>query len=653
MFRYHIVAYSIIIMILAISPAQAKDDDIDALANLSFSDLSTVVTSVSKRPEESFTAPAAVYVITQQDIQSSGLRSIPEILRMAPGLQVTQTDTDDWSITARGFNAEFGNKLLVLIDGRTVYTPLFSGVYWEAQDTFIDDIERIEVIRGPGGSLWGANAVNGVINIITKSAKETQTNVVNVGYGNGDTRDFIEARNGSNTKSDSSDIFYRAYVKHMNFDASETTLGTNARDGGWKDRGGFRVDVEKSKKDDMTFQGDIYNNHEKLILQLPNNTSRNDIWLVSGGNLLTRWNHHTDDNSKSALQLYIDNAAAAYSPINENINTFDMDYQYDTAINDKNNVIAGAGYRYIWDHLKGSTFISYNPTSLNQSLFSTFIQDTYKIIPDKLHFTLGSKLEHNVFTGFEVEPSARIGWYPSNNHTVWASVSRAVRTPNRSEEDVSIVVAPGYQRWLGNSNLASEEVIAYELGYRIKASSNLLFDATTFLNKYNRLMGNEAEVTNLPTDTTVGLPFVNNGKATTEGFEFASTWDVTRNWQLKGSYTFLVMEMESTNSSMYPTHFTPSGNSPKNQFNLASQLYLPHGIEFSNNFYYVQNLPALDIAGYYRFDTRLMWTVKPGLQISLVGQNLLNGVHQEFSPFVYSAPNEIGRTLYTKITVRF
>ncbi len=645
----HIIKYSVILVLLEVSIAKANDADLDKLSSLSFSDLKNVVTSVSKRPEEAFTAPAAVYVITQEDIKHSGLRTIPEILRMAPGLQVAQSDTQGWAITSRGFNSDgFGNKLLVLMDGRTVYTPLFSGVYWDAQDTFIDDIARIEIIRGPGATLWGANAVNGVVNIITKSAKDTQNNVVSAGIGK-ETKDFVEARHGGTYKDN---IFYRVYGKRFDYDASKTIANVNGGNEGDSNRTGFRADWD-SDDNEFTVQGDAYDNHENLNLSLPDSSFRSDVLAVSGSNLLARWGHTHDNNSKSSLQMYFDRASANYSLLHQDNYTFDTDYQYNVKINDKNDLIAGVGYRYITDNLEGSDLISYSPTSQGRSLYSTYIQDTYKIIPDKVHLTFGSKFEHNDYTGFEIEPSARVGYYPNPNNTIWAALSRAVRTPNRSENDLSLVVAPGYVRWVGNRNFESEEVIAYELGYRLKATDNLLFDATAFINKYEKLRTNEYTEDNIPDDTVAGLPFDNKARATSKGFELASNWSVTNNWKLKGSYTFLTMNIETVDDSVDTLVTGQSGISPKHQFGIQSQVYLPFSVELSNSLYYVDNLPNIGIPGYYRFDSRIMWTVKPGLELSLVGQNLLDDRHQEFSQPLNGAANEIERNVYAKVTVRF
>lgn len=648
-----IFKYSILLVLIGASMASANDDGLDKLSNLSLSDLKNVVTSVSKRPEDAFTAPAAIYVITQEDIKNSGLRTIPEILRMAPGLQVTQGDAGYWSITSRGFNADgFGNKLLVLMDGRSVYTPVYSGVYWDVQDTFIDDIARIEIIRGPGATLWGANAVNGVINIITKSAKDTQNNVVNVGMGK-ESKDFIEARHGGMAKDN---LFYRVYGKRLDYDSSKTTNGANGGNEGNNNRTGFRADWGNAEANEFTVQGDAYYNDENINLYVPGGSFlRLDKYISSGENLITRWNHKHDNSAKSSLQVYFDNAVSGYDAVHQDNYTFDIDYQYSINIGNKHNLITGLGYRYIIDDIKGSELLSYTSRTRGRSLYSTFVQDTYKIIPEKLHITIGSKFEHNAFTGFEFEPSSRLAWYPNQKNTVWAAISRAVRTPNRAEDDVSLVVSPGpgYARWFGNRDFKSEEVIAYELGHRIKLTNNLSFDSTAFINQFSKLRTNEVSFANLPADTSVGLPFDNKAKAISKGFELASNLSVTDNWKLKGSYTFLTMHIEPTDGSTDTTVAGQSGMSPKHQFGIQSQLYLPHSVELTNSLYYVDELPNLGISSYYRFDSRIMWTPKPGLELSLVGQNLLDDRHQEFSAPINGTTNEIERNVYGKVTVRF
>jgi len=651
MLNLRILNYHILFGILfgASSAYSAADAELDKLSDLSFSELKNIVTSVSKRPEDSFTAPAAIFVITQEDIKNSGLRTIPELLRMAPGLQVTQIDAGYWAITSRGFNADgLGNKLLVLMDGRTVYTPLYSGVYWDVQDTFIDDIERIEIIRGPGATLWGANAVNGVVNIITKSSRDTQNNVVSTGIGT-QTKDFAEARHGGVYKED---VFYRVYGKHSDYNESKTTTGAPGNNSGNNERVGFRSDWGRPDDNEFTVQGDAYINKEDVDVYVPNGAFLyHDLYISSGENLITRWNHTHDNKAKSSAQVYFDYAETHYQVLHQGSYTLDFDYQYNINLNDRNNLITGIAYRFITDDIQNADLISFTSRSMDRSLYSTFIQDTYKLIPEKVHLTLGSKFEHNDFTGFEIEPSARIGWYPNNKNTIWAAVSRAVRTPNRAENSISIAISPGY-RWVGNTNFESEELIAYELGHRIKATENLSFDSTAFINKYNKLRTNEA-IDGLLPDSSVALPLDNKAKAISKGFELASNWSVTKNWKLKGSYTFLTTHIETIDNSNDPTVVGQAGMSPKNQFGIQSQLYLPHSIEISNSLYYVDDLPTINVSGYYRFDSRIMWTAKPGVELSLIGQNLLDDWHQEFSQAITGTTNEIGRNVYAKVTVRF
>lgn len=653
MFNKRLLVHVFFLSSFYTSVASAQSPTLDNLSELSLTDLTNVVTSVSKRPEEAFTASAAIFVITQEDIKNSGLRTIPEILRMAPGLQVTQGDAGYWSITSRGFNSDgFGNKLLVLMDGRTVYTPLFSGVYWDVQDTFIEDIDRIEIIRGPGATLWGANAVNGVINIITKSAKETQTNVVSTGLGK-ETKGFIEARHGNNYKEN---IFYRVYGKRYDYDSSKTTTGGNGGQEGENYRSGFRVDWEKSASNNITLQGDIYEHREDLNLFIPGGAFLNsDLYETQGGNIMGRLDHRHQNDANSSVQVYFDKASTYNSLFYQDNYTFDIDYQYNINLNSKNSLITGGGYRFITDKIEGHDLISYSPTERDRSLFSAFIQDTYKIIPEKVHLTFGSKFEHNDFTGFEMQPSARIGWYPNEKNTLWASVSRAVRTPNRSEFDLSLVVAPGYVRWLGDRDFESEELVAYEVGYRFKPTDNLLFDATAFVNDYDNLRTLEDSAKPLPADTVFAQEFANKAKATSTGFELASNWTVTKNWKLKGSYTLLTMDITKDADSTSTSVETEGGISPRNQFSIHSQLYLPHSVEFSNSLYYVDELPAstVRVPAYWRLDSRIMWTPKPGLELSIVGQNLLDDRHQEFSQPLNGVANEIERNVYGKVTVRF
>lgn len=635
-----------------------SDSNLDDLLELDFKNLSEVVTSVSKKPESSFQAAAAIQVITQEDIKFSGVRNLAEALRMVPGIQVSRSDSSNWAITSRGFNDGFGNKLLVLIDGRSIYTPLFSGVYWDMQDTLLQDIERIEVIRGPGATLWGANAVNGIINIITKKASDTQGTIISTGYGN-EEKGFLEGRYGGNIDNKT---FHRTYLKLFNKDETKTIAGNDGGNDWSGARGGFRIDHEQSKEHSFTFQGDVYDQDVNLNLNLPTNTSPfinpiSDTVEQFGTNLLAKWNYKASDNINHTLQVYYDHAQYYYALLKHDISTFDIDFQSTWNLNKQNEIVWGTGYRYISDHLRGTDLISYVPEKRNVDLYSAFIQNKFTIIPETLSLTFGSKFEHNDFTGFEIQPSIRSTWTPSPNHTVWAAISRAVRTPNRSEDDVSVVVSnlnPGFIRWVGNRQFESEDVLAYEIGYRIKPKRNLLIDTTIFYNEYDDLRTNELDFSaNIPADTALGLPFHNGAEGTTYGIEIASTWNVRDNWEIKAAYSYLNVDIQLKDFSTDSLALEDEGKAPKNQFNIRSNIYLPHNVELSNSLYYVDNLSSIGIPSFIQFDSRVSWEPVEGLELSLVGLNLFDDRHQEFTAPLHGEANEIDRSIYGQITWRY
>lgn len=644
-----VLLFPITVLSPKIANGQGNLNDLD---QLSFEDLGKVVTSVSKRKEESFEAPAAIYVITQEDIRHSGATAIPEVLRMVPGLHVTRSDSTGWSVTSRGFNSDgFANKLLVLIDGRSVYTPLFSGVYWDVQDTLLEDISRIEIIRGPGATIWGANAVNGVINIITKNAKYTQSKLLSAGGGN-EEHFMASGRYGGRINDN---LYYRAYVKQNNRGASKTLSGDDGSNSWHMERAGFRTDWEKSTFDHITIQGDVYHGKEDLLLSaLPNGEIRDDSLKVTGGNVLGQWTHSFSDDTNSELKLYYDHAARDYSVLNQQVNTLDVDYNLSTKALERHLFVGGLGYRMVWDDLDGTDILSYKVSNQRTThLFTGFIQDTFSLVPERLNVTLGSKFEHNDFTGFEIQPSIRAAWTPNDSNTLWASVSRAVRTPSRSDDDISLAVrnlGPGFLRWLGSRDFKSEELIAYEVGYRVQPNQKILVDATAFYNDYDKLRTFEATSQPIPADTFIGVETDNMAKGNSQGFEIAGTFDVTDRWKVKASYSFLNITIED---AVDPNAELDEGNSPKNQFNLVSQLDLPYSIEVSNSLYYVDNISSANIENYVRFDTRIAWEPKPGLELSLVGQNLFDDRHQESAAPLHGAANEIERSFYGLATIRF
>src|SRR6202165_2341930 len=430
---------SVLGVFLTVTTSAQNQPNIPDVPAITLEDLMNLqVTSVSKRAQKLADAAAAIFVITQDDIRRSGASSIPEALRMAPGLEVARIDENKWAIGSRGFNGRFDNKLLVLIDGRSVYTPLFSGVYWNVQDVLLEDIDRIEVIRGPGATLWGANAVNGVINIISKKTKDTQSAVVTAGAGSEE-----RGSGGFRYGSKIGDTSYRAYGKYFNWGPSVYPSGMTAHDGWDALRGGFRADWTPAGADSLTLQGDIYRSKygETLTgpsLSSPYSGTCPNNGKYSGGNILGRWNHSSEGSSMS-LQMYYDNMTIADNSLFvDHQNIFDMDFQHGFHVGDSQQFVWGLGYRSIRDRNDSSFSVSLQPNQVTLNHFSAFVQDEISLVDNRLRLTFGSKFEHNDFTGFEVQPNARLLWTLTPNQSVWTAVSRAVRTPALTEEGLRL-----------------------------------------------------------------------------------------------------------------------------------------------------------------------------------------------------------------------
>lgn len=416
-----------------VSTNAAKDStelSLDQLINIK-------ITSVAKKETTLEDSPAAVAVVTPDDLARFGITTLPDALRLVPGMDVAQINSHEWAVSARGFNSEFSDKMLVLIDGRSIYTTGFGGVVWGMEDVIMEDLDRIEVIRGPGGSLWGDNAVNGVINIISKSAKETQGGLVVVSAGTDEDQPSTLVRYGGLLTND---LYYRVYVKYFNREGLVKTNGADAPDDWSGIQGGMRLDWEPTVQNKLTLQGDFFShqvdeNQSIGSLRPPFEINSDVVNHDSGGNLLGRWTHDFSEDSGLIVQTYYDYFSPEQLGIVYNSQTFDLDGQYRFALGSRNDVIWGADYRYISDKLSPSFFLTFDPADQTEQLISSFLQDEITLVPDRLKMTLGSKFEYNTFTDFEVQPSARLLWKPADEQTLWASVSRAVRTPSISELD--------------------------------------------------------------------------------------------------------------------------------------------------------------------------------------------------------------------------
>ena len=628
------------------------------------------VTSVAKKPQKFSQAAAAIFVITAEDLRRSGATSIPEALRMVPGVEVARIDANKWAITSRGFNDRFADKLLVLLDGRTIYDPLFSGVYWDVQDTLLEDIDRIEVIRGPGGALWGANAVNGVINIVTKEAKNTQGMLVTAGAGT-EEQGFGGMRYGGRMGERG---HYRIYAKYVDRDEGEDPSGNDASDDWRQWRTGFRLDQER-ERDLFTLQGDLYYGKSgqtltSAMLTPPFAQTFDHDVKVGGGNVLGRWRHIVSTSSDMTMQLYYDRTEREDdrpdgTVFSRDRDTIDLDFQHRFPWRERQELIWGLGYRFTWDDLGGISTISFNPDRREDHLLSAFFQDEIALLPDKLVLFLGSKFEHNDYTGLEVQPSVRVRWSPNPRHTFWAAVSRAVHTPSRTNDDVRInfAVFPGQSGLtelaiLGDRDVDSEELWAFEAGYRSSLTQKISLDAAAFYNEYDRLITTRPgtpfiETTPAPAHLVIPSVFSNDMDGETYGAEVAVNWKPTNGWAWSIAYSYLQLHLQGQTSSIDAQAEGIEGSSPHHQVKLRSLLDLPRHLEFDTSLYFVDNLPGQDIPGYIRLDTRLGWNPTEEVEVSIALQNLLDDRHPEFGDASGVRATEVEHSLYGKVTWQF
>ncbi len=640
-----------------------------AMKKMSLEELMNVdVTSVSKQPQPYGEAPAAIDVITNDEIIRSGASSIPEALRLADNLEVDQKNSHDWAISARGFNTDLANKLLVLMDGRTLYTPLFAGVLWDTQDYLMEDIDRIEVISGPGGTLWGANAVNGVINIITKSAKDTQGIYVEGGGGT-ELQDFTGVRYGGVFDSN---IFYRFYGKY--FDEGDENFypsGNVAPDSWHMGQGGFRMDALASSDETFTLQGDYYNGNQNI------STGGNS--QTSGGNVLGRWSRTFSDDSNLSLQSYYEQTylddpipadvtdlgvtLAPSGPLVDTLDTYDIDLQYRFHLNDWNNLISGLGYQFTHEVDQAAPGLAYDPSTLDQNLYNAFAQDEM-LLAKNFSFIFGSKLEHNDYTGFEVEPSARVKWDVDNGQMLWAAVSRAVRMPSRVDEDEQLSTPKldpfGYQALLtGSSDFVSEILIAYELGYRAEWNRKLSTSISTFFNNYTDIRSTGISPPNGLLDLPLPYVFQNNLLAQTGGVELTTDYQVLEGWRLHAGYDLLQENVWVKPGTTDINNALNETADPPNQVFLRSSMDLPGDLEFDPAFRWIDSIvynnngAAARVPSYAELDARLGWNLTSNLEISVTGQNLL---HYEHVEYLVSGTNQnewIQRSVYGKVTCRF
>lgn len=625
----------------------------DDLLKMSLEDLMQVriVTSVSKKEQKLVDAAAAVFLISQIDIQRSGATTLPELLRMVPGLEVARFDAYQWDVAARGFSGHQNGKLLILIDGRTAYSPLTSTTPWQIRGhPVLEDIERIEVIRGPGGTLWGANAVNGVINIITKNSKDTQGGMIVAGGGT-EKRNFATARYGGKFAENG---YYRIYGKTTEGNNSVFSNGDEKNDDWRIKQGGFRLDQKYSEQDSYLIEGNTFqgNLSEPIFTERTQDTA---------SNILARWNHVIDADHSWSLQMYYDMLQRDLMSYKYTNRTYDIEFQNNFMLNRRNKLVWGMGYRYLLSDTQSKhlpTFqVEYIPARRSDELYSAFLQNEFALLSDELFLTLGSKVEHNEYSGWEVQPNARLLWKINQNNSLWSAISRAVRTPSQQDHTVKYDVmeipaetaqqpVPVIVRALGNSNFDSETTISYELGWRSQLTPQLFIDLASYFNHYDRLFLIHQGTPYL--DTAAGkiiqpLQVENGMDGEIFGAELSVDWQaIPEQWRLQFSYTWLKMQLHLKDGFVASNPRDAEGQEkkvPEHQVSIRSMYNINSTIQLDTWLRYVDALPLIGQEHYFNLDVRLGWKPRKDLEFSLIAQNLLEKQHAEFG-----SGNEIGNT---------
>ena len=645
---------------LLIAAGASAADGARDLTAFSLEELSQIeVTSVSRKEEPLADAAAAIAVITNESLRRSGVSTIPEALRLVPGLHVAQRTSSEWVVSARGFSSPDSGKLLVLSDTRTIYTPLFSGVFWDVQDLLLEDVERIEVIRGPGASLWGSNAMNGVINIITKSAKNTQGAYFEGGSGTKE-GGFGAVRYGGQLAEG---LYFRVFAKGVDRAAEFNSSG--AAGDNWKlGHLGFRADWRLDASNKLTFQGDTYAGdigqvRPSVVLRGQPGPTGELAVDVAGANLLARWDHEFASGSDLQIRAYYDATHRNDPTFVDDLDTIDLDLQHRFQLPLRQEVLWGLKYRTMADRNQGKVLFALNPANSQDSLFSGFVQDQIALL-DTLKVTLGTKLSHNDYSGFEVQPTARVSWSPLREQALWGAVSRAVRIPTRLERDVDISLTnparDPVNQLLGNRAFGSEAVLAYELGYRWQIERALSVDLAVYYNIYkglSLLQLDPAFVDPRSGQTVLPARYKNLTDGIGKGGEASVTFKPVRSWRLVANYTYLLLTLEPKAQDLGSGILFP-GSTPRNQVGVQSFLELPNGIRLDAFFRYASALPASsrlvanqDTPAYATFDLLAAWQWER-LELSLAGRNLAQKRHREFP-----GGTEIERAFSAKLAGRF
>lgn len=610
--------------------------------------------------------PSAVFVLSGEEVRRAGITSLPEALRLIPGVQVARLYSSRWAISARGLNGYISSKLLVMIDGRTIYTPLRSEVRWGEHDMLMEDLDRIEVIRGPGASLWGANAVNGIINIVSKQAAQTQGGLVSILLGNGDENAALGLRYGGKFGKHGA---YRLYAKTADYDDFKTPQGDPAEDG-WNARMlGFRADYAKPQGDRFTLQGSASHNTMKWGVRILDEAlqfvPQDDHIDNQEVNLLGRWQHKLE-RGEWVLQSYYNWKNYDELVYQEKRQTWDVDFQHRMPLGERQEYLWGLGVRHARDDIQGLTrMLGYAPPQREDWLYSAFVQGEFVLQPKRWRLLLGSKFEHNSYTGFEYQPSLRLLWSPQAKHRLWAALSRAVRTPSRTDHTGFIetltpaptLPVPLLLQVHGNTAYESESLLAYELGHRYLPNRHVLLDSTVFVHAFENLRSAEPvlfDPTQMPPLLVAQLDNQTYGEVL--GAELSLQWQINRAWRLTSSYTYTQVHLHLQVGSHSVFGESEEGDNPQHQFNLFSQWNLNKDLQFDTVFYYVGKVDNQNTPEYLRWDLHLGWQAHKRLRLDAGLRNALTQQHPEFGNIIsgnVEIPNQVPRAAYVQLRYRF
>ena len=636
---------------------ESNNENVEDYLELSLQDLLSVeVTSVSKIQQNLREVATAIYVITSDDIRRSGATTLPELLRNVPGINVAQIDGYSWAISARGFNGLRANKLLVLLDGRSIYTPFYGGVFWDAQDTLFEDIERIEVIRGPGGTIWGANAVNGVINIITSHAADTQGSFINASSGN-EVYSNLSARHGNKVNNNT---HYRVYAKQHTHDGSINENGDDAKDGINFLQSGFRLDHQYTNSNTLNIHGDAYQADRELYSSValpfaPFGLTA-EIEEISGANLMATWTAQLDNDDQFKFHVYFDQAKRSSDILTDKITTIDAEFQYQLPPIGNHSLVWGGSYRYVKDEFSGVFTIDMRGDKREDDLFSTYLQDEISLPTYNMKITVGTKVERNDYSGTEVQPNLRMVWTPNDRHSYWGAISRAVHTPTRFAHDGQVnIYIPAQNPMIisvqGNRELDSEELTAYEAGWRSQINERLSFDLALFYNEYDQLRGKSPGTPYFSNGAMVIPTFYdNNLEGSSHGLELSAFWHASDRWQLTSNYSYLKVLLDSKINSASDEEL--EDRSPEHQFNIMSDISLTPNTDLNLSLRY--NSKILNVSEYTAIDANVIWRFDHNLEFHFTGRNLFDQKHPEFASEQSSQiPKELERSFYTGVRWNF